>query len=483
MSKIADIQKDFSKWYQDVVSQSGLAEHSSVKGSMIIKPYGYALWDNMKKTVDAMIVDAGVQNMYFPLFIPKSFFDKEEKHIEGFAPEVAWVTMGGGKELDEPLAVRPTSETVIGQYFSNHIQSYRDLPYKINQWANVVRWEMRPRLFLRTIEFLWQEGHTCHIDYEDAVAEMKRALEMYKKFVHEHLAMYTIDGYKSESEKFAGAEITSAIESMMKDKKSLQMGTSHYLGDNFAKVFDIQYLDEKGEQKYVHQTSWGVSTRMIGGLIMAHGDSKGLVLPPKIAPVQVVIIPVLRKDSDIEKFRKYITKIESVLTEKNIRYKTDWDDRNTVGWKFNEWELKGVPVRLEIGGKEIDEGNITIFSRDNCEKETVKFDEVHSIDNILNKMQDNLFNAHKKYTEQNIKNITSYDEMKDIFRTDNYFIKSGWCGKNECEETVKADLSATIRVLPYSDNDFSKDTPTLNSDSCMVCGSKAVYTAIWAKAY
>ncbi len=483
MSKITDINKDFPRWYQDVVSGAGLAEHSPVKGSMIIKPYGYALWENIRDVLDGMIKRAGVQNMYFPLFIPKSFFTREEEHIEGFSPEVAWVTIGGGKELEEPLAVRPTSETIIGQYFSDHIQSYRDLPYKINQWANVVRWEMRPRLFLRTTEFLWQEGHTCHISWEDAEQERQRALDMYKDFVSNYLAMYVIDGLKSESEKFAGADITSTIEGMMGDKKALQMGTSHNLGQNFAKVFDIQYLDEEGERKYVYQTSWGVSTRMIGGLIMAHGDDKGLVLPPNIAPVQVVIIPVLVKDIGRDGLERYIQDLEKILAEKGIRFYTDWDERNTVGWKFNEWELKGVPVRIEVGQKEMEDGKITLFRRDLKEKETVNKEKMKDIDNILNSVQDNMLNRHKMFTESNIKEIDEYSQLKEILSEDNYFIRSGWCGSRECEDRVKQDTTATIRVLPYAYNDFAKDVPQKEDKKCMVCGQNGKYIAIWAKAY
>ena len=483
MSKIADINKNFPQWYQDVVSGAGLAEHSPVKGSMIINPYGYALWENMKDVLDGMIKQAGVQNMYFPLFIPKNFFTREEEHIEGFSPEVAWVTIGGGKELEEPLAVRPTSETIIGQYFSDHIQSYRDLPYKINQWANVVRWEMRPRLFLRTTEFLWQEGHTCHMSWEDAEQERQRALDMYKDFVSNYLAMYVIDGLKSESEKFAGADITSTIEGMMGDKKALQMGTSHNLGQNFAKVFDIQYLDEKGERKYVYQTSWGVSTRMIGGLIMAHGDDKGLALPPNIAPVQVVIVPVLVKDISRDELEKYVQDLEKVLAEKGIRFYTDWDERNTVGWKFNEWELKGVPVRIEVGLKEMENNKITLFRRDLREKETVNKEKIKDIDNILNSVQDNMLNRHKRFTESNIKEINEYNQFREILSEDNYFIRSGWCGSRECEDKVKQDTTATVRVLPYAYNDFTKDVPQKENKNCMVCGQNGKYIAIWAKAY
>ncbi|OGG98970.1 proline--tRNA ligase, partial [Candidatus Kuenenbacteria bacterium RIFCSPHIGHO2_12_FULL_42_14] len=336
MSKLTPQSTDFSKWYNEIVLASGLADYSDVKGCMIIKPYGYALWENIQKVMDEKIKELGVDNVYLPLLIPESYFEKEKEHVKGFAPEVAWVTHAGGKKLDERLAIRPTSETIMYRTFARWIASYRDLPLKVNQWANVIRWEMRTRLFLRTTEFLWQEGHTLHETKEQADEMVQNALYMYKTFARDYLAMAVIDGRKSESEKFAGAEYTTSIEAMMKDKKALQLGTSHLLAQNFAKSFEVKFLDKEGKEQTPWPTSWGVSTRMIGGLIMAHGDDKGLIIPPNIAPIQVIIVPIWKDNSEKKIVKNYIEKLKEKL--QGLKYKIDWDDGKSPGWKFNEWE-------------------------------------------------------------------------------------------------------------------------------------------------
>lgn len=460
MQKLTKQSEDFPQWYQQVVDRAGLAEHASIKGAMIIKPYGYAIWERMQRILDDMIKEAGVQNVYFPLFIPKSYLDKEAHHVEGFAPEVAWVTKGGGKDLEEPLAVRPTSETTIGEAFSRWTESYRDLPIKINQWANVVRWELRPRLFLRTSEFLWQEGHTIHTTPEEAREEVLRALEMYKKFVTEVLAMHVIDGYKPPSERFAGALETTCIEAMMRDGKALQMGTSHDLGQNFAKAFNIQYLDQDGERKYVHQTSWGVSTRMVGGLIMAHGDDNGLKLPPRIAPIQVVIIPIWKSDEERAEREKYVAEIQDALQD--IRVHVDWNEQTSPGWKFNEWELKGVPVRLEIGSKEQEERVVTAVRRDTGEKEKIALQNIaKELDKTLENMQDELLKQHKAFTEEHTYTVDSYDALLEALQEKPGFFVTQGGDFESVEQKVKQDTSATVRVLPFSQKD----------------------TAYWAKAY
>jgi len=366
MNKLTPQSKNFADWYNEIVQLADLAEYSDVKGCMIIKPYGYALWENIQEEMNKRIKAMGVDNVYMPLFIPESYFKKEAEHVKGFAPEVAWVTHAGGKKLEERLAIRPTSETIMYRTFAKWVHSYRDLPLKVNQWANIVRWEMRTRLFLRTTEFLWQEGHTLHTTEKQADEMVDQALELYKNFVNEFLGIYVLNGIKSQAEKFAGAEYTKAIEGMMKDKKALQMGTSHSLGQNFAKVFGIEFLDQEGKKQTPWPTSWGVSTRMIGGIIMAHGDDKGLVLPPKIAPIQVIIIPIYKNSDEEKKIKNYIKNLEKNF--KNIKYKIDWDHTNTPGWKFNQWEMKGVPVRMEVGPKDVQKNQVILARRDTGEK-------------------------------------------------------------------------------------------------------------------
>ena len=434
-------KKDFSKWYNDVVLQAGLADYSPVRGCMIIKPYGYAIWENIQKNMDAEIKKLGAQNVYFPLFIPEKFLKKEAEHVKGFAPQVAWVTHGGNKKLQERLAIRPTSETIMYDVFKDWIHSYRDLPLKINQWANIVRWEMRPRLFLRTLEFLWQEGHTAHATEKEADKMAEQALKMYNDFAKEYLAIYCIPGKKTEAEKFAGAKYTLAIEALMKDGKALQMGTSHQLGQGFAKSFNIQFLSEKSKKNYVWQTSWGVSTRTIGGIVMAHGDDKGLILPPRIAAYQVVIIPISYENN----IKNYISKIEKNLAKKQIRFYTDWQNQ-TPGWKFHEWELKGAPLRIEIGPKEVKENKITFVMRDELKRQTVSLKQFKP-EKLLSEMQKRLFEKSKKFTIKNTRKAKSYDEFKKILHEKGGFVKTHWCGNVQCEEKIKADIKATIRCI------------------------------------
>ncbi len=469
VEQIADIEKDFPQWYTDVVLKTKLVDYGPVKGTMVIRPYGYAIWENIQKELDERFKTTGLENAYFPMLIPMSFFTKEAEHVEGFAPEVAVVTHAGGEELQEPLAIRPTSETVIGNMYSKWLQSYRDLPILINQWANVVRWEKTTRPFLRTSEFLWQEGHTAHSSEEEAMAKTLEMLEVYKKFAEECLAMPVITGRKTEKEKFAGAVATYGMEAMMKDGKSLQSGTTHFLGQNFAKAFDIKYLDKDGVQKYAYTTSFGVSTRLIGGLIMTHGDARGLVLPPKVAPVQVVIIPIAaKKGGVVEKCEEIKAQLESA----GVRVKLDNSD-NSPGWKFNEWEMKGVPLRLEIGPRDIEEGKAVIFRRDTLEKEAYGLlDIVNTTVNLLDKVQKDMLEAARVRRDGKIVKAENLDELLNGVEEGN-FVKAGWCGCRACEDEVKAKTAATARV--FAEGETSK--------VCVVCGKKSEHTVIFARAY
>ncbi|PJE57466.1 MAG: proline--tRNA ligase [Candidatus Portnoybacteria bacterium CG10_big_fil_rev_8_21_14_0_10_38_18] len=462
--------EDFAKWYNEVVLTSDLAEYSPVKGCMIIKPYGYAIWENIQKNLDIEIKKMGVKNVYFPLFIPERFFKKEAEHVQGFNPQVAWVTHGGGKKLEERLAVRPTSETIMGDVFKKWIQSYRDLPLKINQWANIVRWEMRPRLFLRTLEFLWQEGHTLHSTKKEADEMAMAALKMYQNFAQDWLSIYCVSGRKTEAEKFAGALYTLSVEALMKDGKALQMGTSHQLGQNFSKSFGIQFLDEKGKKNYVWQTSWGVSTRMIGGIVMAHGDDRGLILPPKIAPYQIVIIPI----STDKKIKNYISKIEKILLTKEIRFNTDWRTQQTPGWKFNDWELKGVPLRIEIGPKEVKANKITFVSRDILKRETIDLKRFEP-EKLLNYLQKRLLEKSKKFTKDNIREADSYDQFKKLIKEKGGFIKTHWCGDAKCEKKIQEETKATIRCILFENKN--------KTGKCIKCGKQSKTEVLFAKAY
>ena len=469
VEQIADIQKDFPQWYTDVVLKTKLVDYGPVKGTMVIRPYGYAIWENIQKEMDARFKAGGIENAYFPLLIPMSFFTKEAEHVEGFAPEVAVVTHAGGEELAEPLAIRPTSETIIGNMYSKWLQSYRDLPILINQWANVMRWEKTTRPFLRTSEFLWQEGHTAHASEEEAMEKTLEMLEVYKEFAENCLAMPVITGRKTEKEKFAGAVATYGMEAMMKDGKSLQSGTTHFLGQNFAKAFDIKYLDKDGAQKYAYTTSFGVSTRLIGGLIMTHGDERGLILPPKVAPVQVVIIPIAaKKGGVIEKCEEIKTKLEKA----GLRVKFDNSD-NSPGWKFNEWEMKGVPLRLELGPRDIEEGKAIIFRRDTLEKGSYALDDIaDAVVKLLDTVQKDMLEAARARRDSRIVKAENLEELLKGVDGGN-FVKAGWCGCRDCEDEVKIKTAATARV--FAENE--------NSKVCVVCGKKAEHTVIFARAY
>ncbi len=466
--------ENFSEWYVQVVTRAGLAEHSPVKGCMIIKPWGYAIWEKIQQYLNNKFKELGIENSYFPLLIPKSILAKEEEHVEGFVPEVAWVTKGGDKELEEPLAIRPTSETIMYATFSKWIRSHRDLPLKINQWANIVRWETKStKLFLRTREFLWQEGHTAHATKEEAEEMVKEMLNVYEIMAKELLAIATIKGKKTESEKFAGADYTTTIEGLMPDAKALQMGTSHLLGQNFAKAYDIKFLGEDEKEHYVWQTSWGVSTRLIGALVMVHGDNYGLVLPPAVAPLQVIIVPIWFKDNKKEVLN-YAKTIKKKI-EKISKVKIDERDYVTPGFKFNEWELKGVPIRIEIGMREKEEKKAVVFRRDTREKETINIEELPSkIESLLKEIQENLYEKSKNYLNNHIFETNSYDELKEIILEKKGAVKAGWCGKEECEERIKDETTATPRCIPFNEKVKEK---------CVVCGKKAKYTVIFAKAY
>ena len=469
VSAIADINEDFPKWFTDVVLKTELVDYGPVKGTMVIRPYGYAIWENIQKEMDARFKKAGAQNAYFPLLIPMSFFTKEAEHVEGFAPEIAVVTHAGGAKLEEPLAIRPTSETIIGTMYSKWIQSYRDLPVIMNQWCNVMRWEKTTRPFLRTSEFLWQEGHTVHATEEEAMAETLRMLEVYREFAENVLAIPVFVGRKTEKEKFAGAVATFGMEAMMLDGKSLQAGTSHYLGQNFAKAFNIKFLDKDGTQKYGYTTSWGTSTRMIGAIIMAHGDERGLVLPPKVAPIEVVIIPVAaHKGGVMEKVKE----IETALLGAGVRVKVD-DREASPGWKFNEWEMKGVPVRLEIGPRDIENGKMAYMRRDTLEKGVLDLGDIKAVETLLDDIQANMLNKSRKIRDSKVKTAKSVDEILAAVEGKN-FVKAPWCGCRECEDKIKEQTLASARVMTED---------SVDGEVCAVCGKKAKHIVLFARAY
>lgn len=468
VEQIADIEADFPRWYTDVVIKTGLVDYGPVKGTMVIRPYGYAIWENIQSELDKRFKATGHKNAYFPLLIPMSFFTKEAEHVEGFAPEVAVVTHAGGEELAEPLAIRPTSETIFGSMYSKWIQSYRDLPVLINQWANVMRWEKTTRPFLRTSEFLWQEGHTAHATEEEAEEETMRMLGVYKEFAENCLAIPVICGKKTEKEKFAGAVATYGMEAMMKDGKSLQAGTSHFLGQNFAKAFDIKFLDKDGAQKLVYTSSWGVSTRLIGALIMAHGDERGLLLPPKVAPTQVVIVPIAAKKGGV---LEKCAEVKALLEKAGVRVALD-DTDASPGWKFNEWELKGVPLRIELGPRDIEAGKALIFRRDTLVKEEYSLEGIaEEVIGLLNTVQKDMLEAARVRRDKHVVDADSLAGILEGVENGN-FVKAGWCGCRECEDKVKAETAATARVI-------SDDT----AEKCAVCGKKAQSKVYFARAY
>jgi prolyl-tRNA synthetase len=489
MSKgVTPQSENYNTWYTDVVTKADLADYGPVKGTMVVKPYGFSMWELIKDTFDKMIKETGHVNAYFPLFIPKSFLAKEAEHVEGFAKECAVVThtrlKSDGKKgiivdpdskLEEEVIVRPTSETVIWSMYKKWIQSYRDLPLLINQWANVVRWEMRTRLFLRTTEFLWQEGHTAHATAEEAEEETLLILELYRKLAEDYLAMPVHTGFKSESEKFAGADRTYCIEAIMGDKRALQAGTSHNLGQNFAKAFDVTFQTKDNKEQMVYATSWGISTRLVGAVIMTHGDDKGLRLPPKIAPYQVVVVPIFKDKDSQEILTKYLEPILLELRNIGVRIHEDWR-KESPGFKFNEWEMKGVPLRLEVGPKDIEKLQVVIARRDTGEKKFVKKENIVSlIPDLLDSIQNNLFEQAKQFRINNTHTASTYAEFKDIVENKGGFIRCGWDGTSETETAIKNETKATIRVIPFDEN-----TKGLN---CIFSGKPAKHEVIFAKAY
>ncbi|MFD4706319.1 proline--tRNA ligase [Gottfriedia sp. NPDC058432] len=468
---ITDMDVDFAQWYTDIVKKAELVDYSSVKGCMIIRPYGYALWENIQKELDFQFKQTDHENVYMPLFIPKSLLQKEADHVEGFAPEVAWVTHGGHDELAEPLAVRPTSETLFCEHFSKTVESYNDLPKLYNQWCSVVRWEKTTRPFLRTTEFLWQEGHTAHATAEEAQAETIQMLNVYANFLEDFLAIPVIKGQKTEKEKFAGAKATYTIESLMHDGKALQSGTSHNFGDGFAKAFDIQYTDKNSKRQYVHQTSWGMTTRVIGALIMVHGDNSGLVLPPKVAPTQVMVIPIAQhKEGVIEKATELKKRISKIA-----RVKIDTSDK-MPGWKFNEYEMKGIPVRVEIGPKDIEKNQAVLVRRDTREKTIVSLDALEeNITKLLEEIQIALYEKALNNRTEKTFEATSMDELKQISEEKQGFIKAMWCRDLACEEQIKEEAGLTSRCIPFEQEQIS--------DTCVCCGKKTDVMVYWGKAY
>ena len=472
MKNLTPMSKDFNQWYTDIIQEAELADYSPVKGTMVIRPYGYAIWENIQQYLDKRFKETGHKNAYFPLFIPKSFIEKEAEHVEGFSPELATVTHAGGKELEEPLIVRPTSETIINHMFSKWISSHRDLPLLINQWANVVRWEMRTRLFLRTSEFLWQEGHTAHATKKEANQEAIQMLNIYEEFVQEIAAVSVTKGLKSELEKFAGAEKTYSIEAMMLDKKALQAGTSHELGQNFSKAFEIEFSDENNKLQNPFQTSWGVSTRLIGMIIMAHGDDKGLKLPPNLAPIQVVVVPIIPSKEDKNIVMEKVENIKTMLSN----YRLNIDDREEVtpGFKFNEWELKGVPIRIEIGPRDIENNKVILSRRDiDNSKEEVSMHKLESkIDQLLIDIQKNMYDVSKNHMEENTIHVESKEELIEALNNKEGFVTCYWSENKDDELEIKELTSATIRCYPIN-NEETKQSINDKNDGKFAIFSKA----------
>jgi len=483
-------EENYAQWYNDLVIKADLVENSAVRGCMVIKPYGYAIWEKMQVTLDKMFKDTGHVNAYFPLFIPKSFFSKEADHVEGFAKECAVVTHyrlknspdGNGvvvdetAKLEEELIIRPTSETIIWDTYKNWIQSYRDLPLLINQWANVVRWEMRTRLFLRTAEFLWQEGHTAHETKDEAIEETEKILDVYSSFAEDWMALPVLKGLKSENERFAGAVETYCIEALMQDGKALQCGTSHFLGQNFAKAFDVKFLSKENKLEHVWATSWGVSTRLMGALIMAHSDDRGLVLPPKLAPIQVAIVPIYKNEDQLKQISEVVLKIKKTLEGKGISVK--YDDRDTFkpGWKFSEYEFKGVPLRLAIGPRDLENKTIEIARRDTLEKEVLQIADIENkVEHLLEQIQKNLYQKAQSFRENNAYHVDTWDEFVDVIKNKGGFVYAHWDGTSETEERIKEKTKATIRVIPLENN--------IEEGKCIYSGNPSKQRVVFAKAY
>lgn len=484
-------EQDYSKWYNNLVVNADLAENSGVRGCMVIKPYGFAIWERMQRELDRMFKETGHENAYFPLFVPKSLFETEEKNAEGFAKECAVVThyrlknnpdeegklmVDPEARLEEELVVRPTSEAIIWNTYKGWIQSYRDLPILVNQWANVVRWEMRTRLFLRTAEFLWQEGHTAHATKQEAIEETTQMLDVYAEFAENFMGIPVIKGVKTENERFAGADDTYCIEGLMQDGKALQMGTSHFLGQNFAKAFDVKYTTREGKQEYVWATSWGVSTRLMGALIMTHSDDEGLVLPPNLAPIQVVIVPIYKGEEQLEQIREKAETIQNELRAKGITVKFDDRDTHKPGWKFAEWELKGVPVRIAMGPRDLTNGTVEVARRDTKEKEVLKLEDLgNKVEHLLTAIQDNLYLKAKTFRDDHITNVDTWDEFKDVLENKTGFVSAHWDGTGETEDKIKEETKATIRCIPF---DQSKE-----EGKCVYSGKPSKGRVLFAKAY
>ena len=471
VEQITSMDVDFAQWYTDIVKKAELVDYSSVRGCVILRPYAYAIWENIQKYLDGKFKEKGHENVYMPLLIPESLLQKEKDHVEGFAPEVAWVTKGGNEELTEKLCVRPTSETLFCEHYAKIVQSYKDLPKLYNQWCSVVRWEKTTRPFLRTTEFLWQEGHTIHATKEEAEAETIQMLNIYSEFCENMLAIPVVKGRKTEKEKFAGAEATYTIESLMHDGKALQSGTSHFFGQNFAKAFGIQFADKNEKLEYVNQTSWGMTTRIIGAIIMVHGDDEGLKMPPRIAPTQVVIVPVAQhKAGVIEKATELKERISKVA-----RVKMDISDK-TPGWKFSEYEMKGIPVRLEVGPKDIEKNQVVLVRRDTREKIFVSMDELETkIPELLEDIHNSMLASARKSREEKTSVATTMEEFNDIVENKTGFVKAMWCGDKECEDKIKEVTGATSRCIPFEQEEIS--------DTCVCCGKKAKHMVYWGRAY
>lgn len=469
---ITNIDEDFAQWYTDIVLKAELADYTSVKGFIAIRPYGYEIWENIQKYADNKFKENGVKNISMPVLIPESLLNKEKDHVEGFAPEVAWVTMGGGENLEERLCVRPTSETIFSTMYSKWLSSWRDLPYLYNQWCNVLRWEKETRPFLRSREFLWQEGHTIHETEKEAKKFTLDMLDVYADVIENLLAIPVLKGQKTKKEQFAGAEATYTVETLMHDGRALQGGTSHYFGQNFTKAFDVKFQNKEGEQEYAYQTSWGISTRLIGAVIMAHGDNRGLKLPPKVAPIQVIIVPIAQqKENVLEENKKLNEKLS-----KKFRTKLDDRDNYSVGYKFNDWEMRGVPVRLEMGPRDIENGQVTLVRRDSQEKIIVKIDEVEEkISELLEDIQKSMYEACKQRLKEKTTIALNMEELKKNLDENQGYVKTMWCGNRECEDKVKELTGAPSRCMPFEQEHLS--------DKCVCCGKEAKHMVVWGRQY
>lgn len=474
--KITKRSEDYSRWYTDVIAAAELADYAPVRGCMIIRPNGYAIWEKMQAALDMMFKETGHQNAYFPLFIPESFLRKEAEHVAGFAPEVAVVTHGGGEKLQEPLIVRPTSETIIWDSYRNWIQSYRDLPLLLNQWCNVVRWEMRTRLFLRTTEFLWQEGHTAHATYEDAEEEAIRMLGVYRRFAEEFMSLPVIEGLKTDREKFAGAHHTYCIEALMGDGKALQAGTSHHLGQNFAKAFDVTFQTEKGTREHVHATSWGMTTRMIGALIMAHGDDNGIIIPPRLATTQVAVVPIFRKPEERERVMQAVSNFTLPFKPAGIGFKIDDREQYSPGWKFNDWEKRGVPLRIEVGPKDLEKNQVMLARRDNGQKTPASQEGLDRVvRETLENIQSSLFERAREFREKHSHRVDDYKKFVEILDAEGGFLWCHWCGSGDCEDKIKDETKATVRCIPLKAD--------REEGACIRCGNRSERRVIFARAY